>query len=141
MLRVDCKLLLTLSLQALTCFSDAVKSKLSDIRGLEATALAPQAEQIKGQLDTVASFCLKAVQEDPSMLEHAARDLAFSMAQIYTSECIGLYNVVFHTGAIIQENNHNQSCTLILINCRCLTNFPSCASEGCQQHCHCKKVI
>ena len=64
-----------------------MNSKLSDIRGLEAIALAPQAEWVKGQLDTVASFCLIAAQEDPSMLEHAARDLAFSMAQIYTSEC------------------------------------------------------
>ena len=30
------------------------------------------------------------------MLEHAARDIAFSMAQMYTSECTQLYDVVFN---------------------------------------------
>ena len=65
---------------------DAVRSRLSDIRGLEATGLSSQAEQIKAQLDIVSSFPLMAVQEDPSMLEYAARDFAFSLAQIYISE-------------------------------------------------------
>ena len=73
-------------LQALTCFADAVRSKMSDIRGLEAAGLSSHAEQVKVQLDSISSFCLKLVQEDPSMLECAARDFAFSLAQIYISE-------------------------------------------------------
>ena len=66
---------------------DAVRSRLlSDVRGLEAAGLSSQAEQVKVQLDTVSAFPLMAVQEDPSMMEYAARDLAFSLAQIYIGE-------------------------------------------------------
>ena len=73
-------------LQVITSFTDAIRSRLSDVRGLEAAGLSSQAEQIKAQLDTVSSFCLKAIQEDPYMLEYAARDFAFSLAQIYIGE-------------------------------------------------------
>ena len=73
-------------LQVLTSFVDAVRSRLSDVRGLEAAGLSSQAEQIKAQLATVSSFPLMALQEDPSMLEYAAREFAFSLAQIYISE-------------------------------------------------------
>ena len=63
---------------------DTVRSRLlSDKRGLEAVGLSSQAEQVKVQLDTVSAFPLMAVQEDPSMMEYAARDFAFSLAQIY----------------------------------------------------------
>ena len=72
--------------QALTCFCDAVKSRLNDIKGLESTGLTPQAEKVKVHLKTVTLFCLKAVEDDSSLLECSARDLAFSMAQIYISE-------------------------------------------------------
>ena len=66
---------------------DAVWSRLlSDKRGLEAVGLSSQAEQVKVQLDTVSAFPLMAVQEDPSMMEYAARDFAFSLAQIYIGE-------------------------------------------------------
>lgn len=70
-------------LQALTCFADGIRANLSDARGIEDTGLTAQAEQVKVHLDSVVSFCMKAVGEDPSILEHAARDLALSMAQVY----------------------------------------------------------
>lgn len=67
---------------------DAVRSKLTDVRGLETAGLTSQAEKVKSQLDSVTSFAMMAVQEDPSMLEYAARDLAFSLAHVYISESI-----------------------------------------------------
>ena len=76
----------SLSLQALTCFADAVRTHLNDVRGIEATGLTSQVEQVKVHLNTVVSFCKKSVGEDPSMLEYAARDLAFSMAHVYISK-------------------------------------------------------
>ena len=79
--------------QALMCFSDAVKSQLNDIKGLESAGLASQAQKVKVQLDVVTSFCLQSVEGDPSLLECSARDLAFSMAHVYISElCIGKEN-------------------------------------------------
>ena len=75
--------MLSLSTQALTCYADAVRTHLNDVRGIEATGLTSRAEQVKVHLNTVVSFCKKSVGEDPSVLEYAARDLALSMAHVY----------------------------------------------------------
>ena len=67
--------------QVLSVFSDAVKSRLSDSHQLERAGLTHAAERLKQQLDSVMSF---GIQDDPTILEVAARDFAMSLAHIYT---------------------------------------------------------
>lgn len=70
-------------LQALSGLVDAVKSKLSASLDLQRLGLESEAETLRKQLDSVVSFGLRVAQEDPAMLEVAARDFAFSLAHIY----------------------------------------------------------
>lgn len=55
---------------------------------MESTGLTMEADRLMADVNSVASFCLKAVQEEPMKLECAARDLAFTLARIYISESI-----------------------------------------------------
>ncbi len=61
-----------------------MKSRLSDQHQLERTGLSGEAQLLRQQLDTITSFALQAAKEDPPALEVAARDFAFSLAQVYT---------------------------------------------------------
>ena len=71
--------------KALSSVVDAVKSRLSsNAHQLGQLGLEPQAELLQRQLDSVTAFGLEAAQDDPAVLQSAARDFAFSLAHIFT---------------------------------------------------------
>jgi len=72
-------------MKALNTLTDAVKSRLSfHNHQLKQLGLHPQTELLHHQLDSVLTFTLKALQEDTTTLQNAARDFAFSLAHIFT---------------------------------------------------------
>lgn len=75
----------TCTQKALNSLTDAVKSRLSShAHQLSQLGLEPQAELLQHQLDSITTFGHKAAQDDPSVLQNAARDFAFSLAHIFT---------------------------------------------------------
>ena len=56
----------------------------------------------------------------------------------YIVSTIILHGVIISPPPPPEKKKSQSSCTLI--NYRCFTDLPSCASEGCQQHHHCKQV-
>ena len=72
-------------IKALNALADTVKSRLSiHDHQLKQVGLQPQTELLQHQLDSVITFGLKISQEDPAILQNAARDFAFSLAHIFT---------------------------------------------------------
>lgn len=75
----------TCTQKALNSLTDAVKSRLSShTHQLSQLGLEPQAELLQHQLDSITAFGHRAAQDDPSVLQNAARDFAFSLAHIFT---------------------------------------------------------
>lgn len=65
-----------------------MKSRLSDQYQLEKTSLTEAAQNLRQQMDSIMAFAAQAAEEDPTTLEVAARDFAYSLAQVYTGMCV-----------------------------------------------------
>ena len=73
------------------------------------SGLQSHSEQLCNQIDSVVEFGLRAVQDDPTVLEYTARDLAVSIARIYIGKSAVL-ECMHHLAKIMSLRLHQLLC-------------------------------
>ena len=73
---------------------DTVKSRLSG-HSMARLGLNSEVEHLQQKMQSVVTFALQAVQEDPQCLESAARDFALSLANIYVGK-LSVFLITLH---------------------------------------------